>query len=286
MADIPKTLSLSDAADLLGVHYMTAYRYVRTGRLPAVKDGAEWRVEANDVTRLLEPAPAGPTEGTSGRRRRTAYEGRLEERLVRGDEAGSWAVVESAMASGMGPDDVYTAVIAPAMTSIGDKWSRGQLSVAEEHIASAVVLRLIGRLGPRFTRRGRKRGSVVIGAPAGDAHSIPSAMAADLLRAQGFEVFDLGANVPAASFAETVRSASRLVAVGVVGTTPDNEASLRACTDAITAATDAPIILGGGAILGPEHALALGATASSRTVAEMIDLVVASAAPAPAAAAD
>jgi len=277
MADITKTLSLTDAAELLGVHYMTAYRYVRTGRLPATKAGAEWRVSPADVATLLEPAPDAPPDSPGGKRRRTAYEARLEERLVRGDEAGSWAVVESAMASGMGPDAVYTDVIAPAMTSIGDKWAHGELSVAEEHIASAVVLRLIGRLGPRFTRRGRKRGSVVIGAPPGDAHGIPSAMAADLLRAQGFEVIDLGADVPALSFADTVRSASRLVAVGVVVTTPDNDENVHETLLAVRSATDAPAIVGGTAVTGADHAIALGATAFSGSVEEMIELVLATA---------
>jgi excisionase family DNA binding protein len=37
-------ISLREAAERLGVHYMTAYSYVRTGRLPAARDGVEWRV--------------------------------------------------------------------------------------------------------------------------------------------------------------------------------------------------------------------------------------------------
>ena len=38
-------LTLQEAADLLGVHYMTAYRYVRTGRLPGTRVGAHWQVQ-------------------------------------------------------------------------------------------------------------------------------------------------------------------------------------------------------------------------------------------------
>ena len=44
-----ETITLTEAAERLGVHYMTAYRYVRTGRLPATKLGSEWRVETSDV---------------------------------------------------------------------------------------------------------------------------------------------------------------------------------------------------------------------------------------------
>ena len=62
---------------------------------------------------------------------------------------------------------------------------------------SFLAQRLIGRLGPRFARRGRKRGVVVLGAPPGDPHSLPTAIVGDLLRGVGFEVLDMGANAPA-----------------------------------------------------------------------------------------
>ena len=50
------TLSLRECAERLGVHYMTAYRYVRTGMLAAVKQGTEWRVASED----LESFGSGP----------------------------------------------------------------------------------------------------------------------------------------------------------------------------------------------------------------------------------
>ena len=69
-------------------------------------------------------------------------------------------MVEAALASGMEPADIHLELLAPALRSIGDGWEAGRLSVADEHRASAVAGRLIGRLGPRFARRGRKRGTV------------------------------------------------------------------------------------------------------------------------------
>ena len=52
MTDDDPELSLREAADLLGVHYMTAYRYVRSGRLPARHQGNHWTVRARDVREL------------------------------------------------------------------------------------------------------------------------------------------------------------------------------------------------------------------------------------------
>jgi methanogenic corrinoid protein MtbC1 len=85
--------------------------------------------------------------------------------MIAGDEAGAWAIVEAALASGAEAADVYLDVLLPALESVGDGWAAGRISVADEHRATVVAQRLIGRLGPRFARRGRKRGVVVLGAP-------------------------------------------------------------------------------------------------------------------------
>ena len=265
MAGSDNNISLTEAAERLGVHYMTAYRYVRTGRLPAHKEGGEWRVDPDDLDVVHQPSPAP----SSSRRRRTDYPRRLEDRLVHGDEAGAWALLEGAMASGMTPDDVYRTVIAPAMDSIGARWERTELTVDQEHLASNVVLRLIGRLGPRFARRGRKRGTIVVGAPPGDSHGIPTAMAADLLRDKGFEVIDLGADVPAPSFAHAVRGAQRLVGVGLCATTADNDENIQDALTAIRAATDAPVVLGG--LGAPVDAEGLGASWRTASTDELLE---------------
>lgn len=267
MRERDNLITLTEAAELLGVHYMTAYRYVRTGRLPGVKEGAEWRVDPADIAALLAP----PDDAKPTRRRRIDHAARLEDRLVHGDEAGAWTVVEAAMGGGMSPDQVYAEVIGPAMASIGTRWEQSTLTVDQEHLASNVVLRLIGRLGPRFTRRGRKRGSIVLGAPPGDSHGIPLALAADLLRARGFDVIDLGADVPAPSFGHAVRDANRLVGVGVCATTAGNEDNLVDALTAIRAATDAPVVLGGLAIADQEHAERVGATWFTRSTEELLD---------------
>ena len=131
--------------------------------------------------------------------------------------SGAWSILEAALSSGAEVDQLYLDVISPALVSIGERWEHGEIDVADEHRASAVTGRLIGRLGPRFTRPGRTRGSVVLGAAPGDAHGLPVAMLADLVVGKGFEVVDLGPDVPTASFVHAAGKAARLVAVGVAG---------------------------------------------------------------------
>ncbi len=254
MADAP-TLSLREAAERLDVHYMTVYRYVRLGMLPARKEGAAWVVDTADVDEFASP-PATPQPG----RRSADWGARLRARLVAGDERGSWGVVEAALASGLTPVDVYEDVLQPVMTDIGDAWALGHLDVADEHRASAVAARIVGRLGPRFARRGRSRGTVVTATPAGDLHGLGLAVVADLLRGARFEVVDLGPNTPPESLARAVAEANRLVAVAISAHNPDGgDDVLAAVAASRRAAGGALVVVGGPAIDGPDHAAALGA---------------------------
>jgi methanogenic corrinoid protein MtbC1 len=151
--------------------------------------------------------------GHAGRRARSDRVPILIARMTAGDEAGAWRIIDEALASGMDVTGVYLDLLVPVLRGVGEAWAAGTVSVAGEHLTSAVAQRIIGRLGPRFARPGRKRGTVVLGGPAGEQHSLPGAIVADLLRGQGFDVIDLGANTPPGSLAEAAQQAARLVAV-------------------------------------------------------------------------
>jgi excisionase family DNA binding protein len=258
-----RELSLHEAADSLGVHYMTAYRYVRLGMLPAVKVGGSWVVTAADVD-ALRRAGSSPSGSGSGRRR-APWDERLAARLVAGDAGGAWSVVEAALSSGVAVDEIYLDVVAPAMRAIGDGWERGDIDVSVEHRASGIAMRLVGRLGPRFARPGRRRGTVVVGTPPGELHSLPLALFSDLVRGDGWDVTDLGADLPVESFVLAVEAATDLVAVGVSVTSAaslPSAASLLATLGAARAAgrtPDVPVVAGGAAVRDLAHARELGA---------------------------
>ncbi|MCB2224726.1 MAG: cobalamin-dependent protein [Actinobacteria bacterium] len=256
-------LTLRACAQRLGVHYMTVYRYVRTGILPAVKEGSEWRVAAADLE-SFRSGPAAPLAPGDGK-----WSQRLKARMMAGDERGSWQVAEAAMASGLLPEKVYLDVLAPALHSIGDGWADGSVTVAEEHRASVVADRLIGRLGSRFATRGRPRGRIVLGTPPGEHHRLPGAMVADILRAGGYEVLDLGVDVPVDSFVEAVAQAAP-VAVGISVGCTDLLPAVAEVTAALRHATAAPILVGGPAVSDAAHAASLGADAYAADGAEAV----------------
>lgn len=242
-ASAPTTLGLREVAERLGVHYMTAYRYVRTGRLEATKVGGEWQVTAVALDQFLADDQPRARPGAPDR---DAARGRLHARLVVGDEAGAWNVLEEALVAGAEPAEIHLELILPTMARIGDLWATGRLSIIEEHLASSTTARLIGRLGPRFPRRGRRRGTAVVGAAPNDRHSLPAAVAADLLRGAGYDVVELGADTPVESFLHAVeRTSADCVVVAV--TLADNDEAVAATVEAV-AATGTRVLLGGGAL--------------------------------------
>ncbi len=81
-----KPLTLQQAADKLHVHYMTVYRYVRTGKLPATRVGGAWQVDPDD---LAQVKPAVLRSPRSPAARATATKAQLEARLLAGDEPGA-----------------------------------------------------------------------------------------------------------------------------------------------------------------------------------------------------
>jgi excisionase family DNA binding protein len=271
-------IGLREAAERLGVHYMTVYRYVRIGQLPAERQGATWRVAIKDLDHLHLPDPR-PSRSRTSRQKRPTW---LLDRLVAGDEAGAWLIVEEALASGTSAGEIYIDVLVPALRAIGEQWADGRLSIAAEHRASAVATRLVGRLGPMFARRGLSRGTIVLGAPPDDLHALPSAIVADLLRGRGFDVLDLGANTPVSSFVESAREANRLVAVLVGATSKDSVAQLPEIAIALrNSGIGAPIYFGGRAVPSESIARDLGADGWSGNDADAVIASVEEVAPSP-----
>lgn len=261
--------TLQEAADHLGVHYMTMYRYVRLGLIPAAKAGGSWRVATSDLESFARPQAGRPESGD------TPWVDRLVSRMLAGDSVGSWSVIEAAMASGASPEAVYAEIISPAMTAIGERWAAGDLEVEDEHLASAVAGRLIGKLGPRFARRGRSKGVVVATTPPGERHGFGVAMVSDVVRGRGFEVLELGPDLPIDSLIRAMARLEDLRAVCLSVVSTDN---LDACAEVIAAIRashpDLVVIVGGRAFHSEDQAEKIGADAFAPDAVAAADLLV------------
>jgi methanogenic corrinoid protein MtbC1 len=188
-------MQLRDAADTLGVHYQTAYGWVRQGRLPARKTPHGYEVSEGDVLELAARRAAGvepPREVNVRDWAAQAY--RLYEALVAGDETSALRDF-ARLATGAPLTELCDLVVAPALRRVGTAWAAGELSIATEHRASAICERLVAaRL---HQPRGRPRGVALATTPPGERHGLPAMMAAACLREDHWQVHHLAADLPA-----------------------------------------------------------------------------------------
>jgi MerR family transcriptional regulator, light-induced transcriptional regulator len=209
-------VDLRSAADRLGVHYQTAYRWVREGSLPAVKRGTSYDVDERDLAHFhaARTAPA-PPPAKAHVRSWDQQVARLFGLLAAGDELGARNLVDRLRDGGIEPVVLCDSLLGPALVRVGDAWASGDCNVAEEHRAAAICDRLLARLAVH--PRGRPRGVAVTATPVGEEHGLPSTMAAIALRADRWQVHHLGTQVPTADLVDLVRVVeAHLVVLSVV----------------------------------------------------------------------
>ena len=234
-------LDLQRTADELGVHYQTAYRWVRTGKLPAELVDGRYRVTRDDISAMSarRSTPKAPPPPSASRLDRAAE--RMHGVLVSGDEASVRNISSGLIDEGASIVDVIQHVLVPPLVRIGADWHDGKLTIWVEHRASAIIERLLGGIVPN--PRGRRRGTVMVAAVTGDLHSLPSSMAAVALRDDNWWVEHLGANMPPD---ELVRFCDEHpVDVAVISSTNADTVDLAAQTADRLRASGIGVVLGG-----------------------------------------
>jgi diguanylate cyclase (GGDEF)-like protein len=132
----------------------------------------------------------------SDRQVRTIVE-RYAAALRAADASAAEAVVAEALAAGLEPTTIQVRVITPAMQRIGELWAEGELTVADEHLATVLsTLALLPLQEPLQVAPARSRERVVLAAVEGQTHVLGLQMVADVLGGAGFDVLYLGADVP------------------------------------------------------------------------------------------
>jgi methanogenic corrinoid protein MtbC1 len=126
--------------------------------------------------------------------------------LLSADEIAAEIAIREAMDTGLTTAEIDEELIAPALWLVGKLWERGKISVAEEHLATEISLRVLA-LQREAQRVAESRGShrVLLAAPSGELHVVALRMVANLLRGGGYDVLMLGADVPAPALGSAAR---------------------------------------------------------------------------------
>ena len=192
--------------------------------------------------------------------------------VLAGDEVEAELVVRDAIDAGLTMAEVDDEVIAPALWLVGELWARGEISVADEHLATEISLRVLAlqREARRLAGERAKR-SVMLAAPGGERHVVALRMVAHLLRESGYRVLMLGADVPPRALAAAaVRHDPDVICLSA--TMPGGgDRVLIAAAEVLERMPGARFVVGGRAL--SSHVRGRPGMAVCPRVAEVVDVV-------------
>ncbi|HYN84467.1 MAG TPA: B12-binding domain-containing protein [Pyrinomonadaceae bacterium] len=229
-----KKLTSREAARALGVSEASVKRWADSGLLAAEKTaGGHRRFRPEDVAAVLragvretEPRAAGKLVATSaatsapaaevklGPAREAALAEEAFDALTGGRVEDLSALVVSLHLHGRTVGAIADRFLCPAMRRVGDLWHSGEMTVAQEHVATRTASDALDALGDAAARAGDRRPLALCCSVEEDFHALPVRLAAVTLEAAGFEVFDVGLSTPFFALTETLeRFRPRLVCV-------------------------------------------------------------------------
>jgi len=196
--------------------------------------------------------------------------------LRAGDRRRAFAVVDVARRGGLDILGVYLDVLQPALREIGRLWQDNELTVAEEHLATAISQIVMARIyTDEVVRSAESRNRKLVAACADtERHEVGLRMVCDVLERDGWDVFYLGAAVPAPSLAQLVRERQPdavLLSASLAPHLPQVRKMIESVRDATPEATPY-LLVGGRAFLDdPELARRVGADATAMDARDALD---------------
>jgi 5-methyltetrahydrofolate--homocysteine methyltransferase len=185
----------------------------------------------------------------------------IYEAVLNGDAEATCESVSAALAANTPADKILFQACLPAMEQVGHLFEQGEAYVPEMLIAARAAQAAMDLLAPHLSSADVKpAGKVVLGTVSGDLHDIGKNLVGLMLEASGFEVVDLGTNVPAARFVDAVRHHQpQLIALSALLTTtmPAMLATVEALTE--SGLRDQVKVLIGGAPITQGFATRIGA---------------------------
>ncbi|HEX6373557.1 MAG TPA: cobalamin-dependent protein [Longimicrobium sp.] len=201
--------------------------------------------------------------------------GRYLAAIRAGSRRDALAVVDEALRGGMEVRTLYLQVFQPAMHEVGRLWQENRITVADEHLATAITQLAMSRLYEALFGDRVDAGPLLVAACAEDErHELGLRMICDLLELDGWDTVFLGASVPVEDLVALVKERRPEVVALSASITP-HLSRVREAVRAIRGAMPegAPVIAIGGRAFAGDAALAerMGADLTARDAAEVAE---------------
>jgi methanogenic corrinoid protein MtbC1 len=162
------------------------------------------------------------------------------------DQIAAHGILERASELGWTADELRCELITPVLHEVGRRWERGEIGVADEHLATSVCEWLLFSIAGRVPRvRDPAARRAIVGCSPGELHTLGSLVVANILSERGWRVLYLGASTPSDAWAPIVRARSAEVAV-LATTTPSAVADVPAALRTIHEARPGCVTVVGG----------------------------------------
>ncbi len=205
--------------------------------------------------------------------------------LLAADAVAAGEVVREALASGMDGYGVLDDVLAPSLYEVGRRWELGEVSIADEHLATAIAHRVLVAVYPVLVEADpRTRERVLMAGAEGEEHVLGLRMAADVLEGAGFDVQFAGGALPLHALLQAIdRHRPRIV--GLSATFAVDRGALRDAVKTLRAEMpEVGILLGGAAAAGFAPVAGMKVARTAREVVPATERLLAELGPVPTAA--
>ena len=183
-------------------------------------------------------------------------------------------LTNTALSSGLTAKDILDKGLMPGMDVIGAEFKKGKKFVPEVLLSARTMQTSLGILKPLLAQAGAKMaGKVILGTVKGDLHDIGKSLVGMLLEGSGFEVVDLGKDVPPEKFVDSVKQEKpNIVAMSALLTT-----TMRSMGHTMTALKEAGLretvkVMIGGAPVTMEFAKQIGADGYASNAPAAVEL--------------
>ena len=132
----------------------------------------------------------------------------MAQSVIEGDADQAGALAQQALAQGIAPLDAINQGFVMGVNEVGKQYGCGDMFLPDLVMAGEAMKAAVAVLEPEMQRSGTERkmlGNVVLGTVKGDIHEIGKTLVGTMLTANGFQVFDLGTDVPTPKFVEKAR---------------------------------------------------------------------------------
>jgi 5-methyltetrahydrofolate--homocysteine methyltransferase len=193
--------------------------------------------------------------------------------VIEGDKDGVPKLVQRALDEGMDPFDVFLNALTPAIRHLGDLFGAGKKFIPHL-IASADAMKAgVAVLMPLMQKTGNveKKGTVVLATVKGDIHDIGKNIVSLMLKNFGFEVHDLGRNVPLEDILNAAREhGAQLIGLSALMTT--TMMRMKDVIDVVHAKALPHLVMIGGAVTTPSFAEEIKADAYGKDVGDVVQV--------------